>query len=84
MLTITKVTSAAAHASAAVAASVAPASTRGWHAAAVRFHTVSSCPAFIRFKAMGTPFVFVFVESCRVAGRQGDEAVSVENAETLG
>jgi len=33
---------------------------------------------------MGTPFVFVFVESCRVAGRQGDEAVSVENVETLG
>jgi hypothetical protein len=33
---------------------------------------------------MGTPFVFVFVESYRVAGRQGDEAVSVENVETLG
>jgi hypothetical protein len=57
--TITKVTSEAAHASAAEPASVAPASTSGWHAAAVRFHTVSSWPAFIRFKAMGTPASFV-------------------------
>jgi len=55
--TITNVTSAAAQHSAAVSASVAPASTRGWHAAAVRFHTVSLCPAFIRFSAMGTPMM---------------------------
>ena len=53
--TMTKVTSEAAHASAAVAASVAPASTRGWHADAVRFHTVRVCPALIRLSAMGTP-----------------------------
>ena len=57
VLTMTKVTSDAAHASAAVAASAAPASTTGFAASLVRFHTVTSCPALIKFFAMGTPMM---------------------------
>ena len=57
VLTMTNVTSAAAHASLALFASRAPASTTGAVAALVRFHTITSCPAFNRFFAMGTPMI---------------------------
>ena len=43
-----------------------------------RFHTVSSCPAFIGFQGHGNAFRFVFVESCRRRGEAGDRRVSVE------